>query len=169
MDLFSGITKDVLKLKPNWKIKGDWFKDENSGILGSEIARLEKRNVGDKIYIESIDKEFTISGILQRTYGQDDGFYFLPVESAQKFFKKEGKLTAIGVQLWDLMQIETVKARLEKLPKVYIFPADQISREILQLVGGTKALMYFILFIVLMISILRFLNTILMATFERQK
>ncbi|MEM5799953.1 MAG: ABC transporter permease [Candidatus Aenigmatarchaeota archaeon] len=169
VDLFYGITRDVLNLKPNWKIKGTWFKDENSIILGSEIARLEKREVGDKIYIESIEKEFTISGILEKTYGQDDGFYFIPIETAQKYFKKENKLTAIGVQLWDLTQIEKVKARLETLPDVYVVPAEQMGREILKLVGGTKALMYSILFIVVMVSILGLLNTLLMATFERQK
>ena len=169
VDLFYGITKDVLELKPNWKIKGSWFKDTNSVILGSEIATLEKRDVGDKIYVESIDKEFVISGILERTYGQDDGFYFLPIEAAQKYFKKEGKLTAVGVQLWDLMQMEAVKSKLETLPDVYVVPAEQMTREILKLVGGTKALMYSILFIVLVVSILGLLNTILMATFERQK
>lgn len=169
VDLFYGITTDVLKLKPNWKIKGSWFKDEDSIILGSEIARVEKRDVGDKIYIESLEKEFVISGILERTYGQDDGFYFLAVETAQKNFKKEGKLTAIGVQLWDLMQLATVKARLETLPDVYVVPAEQISQEILKFVGGTKALMYSILFITLIVSLLGLLNTILMATFERQK
>ena len=169
VDLFYGITKDVLKLKPNWKIKGSWFKDENSVILGSEVARVEKRDIGDKVYIESIDKEFEVSGILERTYGQDDGFYFLPMDTAQKLFKKEGKLTAIGVQLWDLMQLGKVKEELEALPDVYVVPAEQMSKEILGLVAGTKVLMYSILFIVLMVSILGLLNTILMATFERQK
>lgn len=169
VDLFYGITKDVLKLKPNWKIKGDWFKDEGSVILGSEVARVEKRDIGDKIYVASIEKEFVVSGILERTFGQDDGFYFLPMETAQKLFKKEGKLTAIGVQLWDLMQIGKVKAKLEALPDVYVVPAEQMSQQILGLVGGTKALMYSILFIVLTVSILGLLNTILMATFERQK
>lgn len=169
VDLFYGITKDVLKLKQNWKIKGDWFKDEGSVILGSEVARVEKRDIGDKIYVDSIEKEFVVSGILERTFGQDDGFYFLPMETAQKLFKKEGKLTAIGVQLWDLMQLGKVKAKLEALPDVYVVPAEQMSQQILGLVGGTKALMYSILFIVLMVSTLGLLNTILMATFERQK
>lgn len=169
VDLFYGITNDVLKLKPNWKIKGEWFRDQNSVILGSEVARLEKREVADKIYIESIDKEFVVSGILERTFSQDDGFYFLPIETAQKYFKKEGKLTAIGVQVWDLMQIANVKSKLETLPDVYVVPAEQMSQEILKLVGGTKALMYSILFVTLMVATLGLLNTILMATFERQK
>lgn len=168
VDLFYGITKDVLKLKPNWKINGSWFQDENSVILGAEIARVEKRDIGDKIYIESIDKDFMVTGLLERTFGQDDGFYFLPMETAQKLFKKEDKLTAIGVQLQDLMQMQTVKANLETLPDVYVVPAEQMSQEILKLVGGTKALMYSILLIALVVSTLGLLNTILMATFERQ-
>lgn len=169
VDLFYGITKDVLEVKPNWKVKGEWFKGEDSVILGSEVAKVEKRNVGDKVYIESLEKELTVSGILERTYGQDDSFYYLPVETAQKLFKKEGKLTAIGVQLWDLTQMDAVKSRLETMPDVYVVHAEQISKEILNLVGGTKALMYSILLITLAVSALGLLNTILMATFERQK
>lgn len=169
VDLFYGITEDVLRLKPNWKMQGGWFKDENSIILGSEVARVEKRGVGDKIYIESLDKEFTVTGILEKTYGQDDGFYFLPIETAQKLFKKENKLTAVGVQLQDLSQMGSVKSRLETLPDVYVVPAEQMSQEILKFIGGTKALMYSILFIALVVSTLGLLNTVLMATFERQK
>ena len=169
VDLFYGITEDVLKLKPNWKIQGNWFKDENSIILGSEISRVEKRDVGDKIYIESLDGEFTVTGILDRTFGQDDGFYFLLIETAQKLFKKENKLTAVGVQLQDFSKMNAVKSQLEKLPDVYVVPAEQMSQEILRFVGGTKALMYSILFIALLVSTLGLLNTVLMATFERQK
>ncbi|MDA8423153.1 MAG: ABC transporter permease [Nitrospiraceae bacterium] len=169
VDLFYGISDDVPKLKPNWKIRGSWFKDENSIVLGSEVARVEKRDVGDKIYIESLNKEFNVVGILERTYGQDDGFYYLPLTAAQKYFRKEGKLTAIGVQLFDVSQLQSVKNKLETLPDVYVVPAEDMSKRILELIGGTKALMYSVLLVALMVSGLGLLNTILMATFERQK
>lgn len=169
IDLFYGITDGVPKLKPNWKVNGSWFKDENSIILGSEVARIEKRGVGDKVFIETLDKEFTIVGVLERTFGQDDGFYYLPMKVAQKHFKKEGKLTAVGVQLFDLSKMTEVKSRLESLPDVYVVPAEDISKRILELVGGTKALMYAVLIIALVVSTLGLLNTILMAAFERQR
>lgn len=169
IDLFYGITDDVPRLKPNWKIRGSWFKDKNSIILGSEVARIEKRNVGDKIYIESLDKEFEVVGILERTYGQDDGFYYLPIDAAQRYFRKEGKLTAVGVQLFDVTQLQSVKNVLETLPDVYVVPAEDMSKRILELISGTKALMYSVLLIALVVSALGLLNTILMATFERQK
>lgn len=169
VDLFYGITDDVLKLKPNWKIRGSRFRDENSIILGSEVARIEKRNVGDKVYIESLNREFEVVGILERTFGQDDGFYYLPIEAAQKYFRKEGKLTAIGVQLFDVSRLQSVKNRLETLPDMYVVPAEDMTKRILELIGGTKALMYSVLLITLFVSGLGLLNTILMATFERQK
>lgn len=169
VDLFYGITDEALKLKPKWKVNGSWFKDDNSIILGSEVARVEKRDVGDKIYIETLDKEFNVVGVLERTYGQDDGFYFLPMATAQKLFKKENKLTAIGVQLFDLMQMQRVKDRLETLPDVYVVSAEQMSGEIMRFIGGTKALMFSVLIIALIVSGIGILNTVLMATIERQK
>jgi putative ABC transport system permease protein len=169
VDLFYGISEEALKLKPNWKIRGSWFKDENSILLGSEVARVEKRDVGDKIYIESLDREFEVVGILGRTYGQDDGFYFLPLGTAQKLFRKEDKLTAVGVQLADVFELQDVKNRLETLPDVYVVTAEQMSQEILRLIGGTKALMYSVLLIALLVSGLGILNTVLMATFERYR
>lgn len=169
VDLFYGITDDAMKVKPNWKVRGSWFAEENSILLGADVARLEKREVGDKIYIESLDKEFNIAGILEPTRGQDDGFYFLPLAVAQKLFKKQDKLTAVGVQLTDLMQLQHVKDRLETLPDVYVVTAENMSREIMQLIGGTKALMYSILVIALILSAIGILNTVLMATFERRK
>ncbi len=169
VDLFYGITDDVPKLKPNWRVKGGWFKDENSIILGSEVARIEKRGVGDKVYIESLEKEFEVVGILDRTFGQDDGFYYLPMKAAQKHFRKEGKLTAVGVQLFDLSALTEVRGRLEALRDVYVVPAEDMSRRILELVGGTKALMYAVLLIALVVSTLGLLNTILMSAFERQR
>lgn len=168
VDLFYGISEEALKLKPNWKVRGEWFQDESSILLGSEVARVEKREVGDKIYIESLDREFEVVGILERTYGQDDGFYFLPLATAQKLFKKENRLTAVGVQLTDVGNMRTVKERLEALPDVYVVTSEQMSEEILRLISGTKALMVSILVIALLVSGLGILNTVLMATFERQ-
>ncbi len=169
VDLFYGISDEALKLKKNWKVRGSWFKDENSIILGNEVARVEKRDVGDKVYIESLDREFNVVGILERTFGQDDGFYFLPLATAQKVFKKENKLTAVGVQLADVMHLQNVKDRLETLPDVYVVTSEQMSGEIMHFIGGTKALMYSVLAIALIVSAIGILNTVLMATMERQR
>lgn len=169
VDLFYGISDDAVKLKPKWKVRGRWFQGDGSIILGSEVARVEKRNVGDKVYIESLEREFEVVGILERTFGQDDGFFFLPLETAQRLFKKENKLTAVGVQLADPLQAGQVKDRLETLPDVYVVSSEQMGTEIMQFIGGTKVLMYSVLLIALIVSAIGILNTVLMATMERQR
>jgi putative ABC transport system permease protein len=169
VDLFYGVSDEVQRLKSNWKIRGSWFKDENSIILGSEVARVEKRNVGDKVFMESLNREFLVSGILEKTNTQDDGFYYLPLTTAQKAFRKEDKLTAVGVQLDDVFQIQKVKDKLEGLPDVYVVTSEQIGGEIGKLIGGTKALMYAILIVALFVSAIGVLNTVLMATMERRR
>ncbi|MHC4873591.1 MAG: ABC transporter permease, partial [Planctomycetota bacterium] len=124
VDLFFGITKGVLDLKSHWEIKGNWFTKPNEVILGRQIADKHKAKVGQKIKIESIGEEFTVTGILNKTRGQDDHFYFLPIKTAQKIFRKEDKLTAIGIQLKDISKMSQVKNELEKMPEAYVVPAE---------------------------------------------
>ncbi|MGE3682652.1 MAG: ABC transporter permease [Bdellovibrionales bacterium] len=169
VDLFYGVSDEVQRLKKNWKIRGSWFKDESSIILGSEVARVEKRDVGDKVFIESVNQEFVVSGIIEKTNTQDDGFYYLPLATAQKAFRKEDKLTAVGVQLDDFFQLQKVKDKLESLPDVYVVTSEQIGSDIAKLIGGTKALMYAILIVALFVSAVGVLNTVLMATMERRR
>ena len=52
---------------------------------------------------------------------------------------------------------------------MYVVPAEDMTKQILDLIGGTKALMYSVLLVALVVSGLGLLNTILMATYERKK
>ena len=167
VDLFYGIDEEMLKLKPHWKLSGSWFKDENSIILGAEAARVEKRNVGDKIYFPELNAEFTVSGILARTGSEDDGFFFLPLKTAQRIFKKEGKLTGVGVNVGDVTKIDKVKDGIERIPDVYVVTAQQMMEQILKLIGSSKTLMFAVLGIALVISVLGVLNTVLMSVMEK--
>lgn len=168
-EFFYGVTDEALKLKPNWKLQGDWFKDENSIILGAEVAELTKKAVGDTIDIKTLNKEFFVSGILEPTQSQDDTFYYLPISTAQKVFHKENKLSAVGVQVYDISQLQRVKDDIEILPQVYVIPSEKMSKEIISLMSGIKGLMYSVIIIAIFISALSILNTVLMATFERRK
>jgi len=167
IDLFYGVDDEFPRLRSAWKLQGDWFKDAHSMVLGAEAALVEKRGVGDKIYFPEIDTEFTISGVLERTGGQDDGLFFLPLKTAQRVFQKEGKLTGAGVHLADINQIQQVKDGIEKLPDVYVVTAGQMMEQILKLVGSSKTLMFAVLLIALVIAALGVLNTVLMSVMEK--
>ena len=163
---FYGVGDNYRDLKPHWKIRGEWFTGPDSIILGTEAARVEKREVGDKVYFPGIDAEFTVSGIVERTGSEDDGFFFLPLATAQKVFKKQGKLTAVGISLANVEEFEQVKGKIETLPDVYVVTKDQIMQQISSLTGSSKTLMAAVLVVALVVSFLGVINTVLMSVFE---
>lgn len=169
-DLFYGITDEVRDLKPNWKLRGEWFDCDScdSVILGYDIARDTGKEPGDMIMIDSLGKEFMVAGLLEKTGTQDDGFYFMPLATQQKIFGKENKLTAIGVQCIDATQIDSTKRELEAMG-AYVVPETDISSLVADVVGGTKSMMLVIVVIVLVVAGLGIFNTVLMATFERNQ
>ncbi len=171
-DIFLGVTDAIQRIRPTWKLtEGGWFQDENSVILGAEIARLEKRNIGDMVYFEEFDKEFKVSGILERNNTQDDGMFFLPLAAAQKLIGREGKLSAIAIQLEDVAYLEDVKIELRGMLEedYYVFPPKDISNGVMKFFGSTKAIMFLMILIAFGSCILGIANTMLMVTQERRK
>ena len=169
LNLFYGVDDELLRLKPHWKLDGSWFKDSTSIVLGAEAAKVEKRNVGDKIYFPELDAEFKVSGIIGRTGSEDDGFFFIPLKTAQRLFQKPEKLTGVGVAVDDVEKITQVKDRIERIPDLYVVTSQQMMEQILKLVGSSKTLMFAVLVIVLIVSVLGVLNTVLMTVFEMMR
>lgn len=166
-DLFYGITPEVRSLKPNWRLKGDWFRDADSVILGAKVAGRMNKAPGDTVEVPSVGRTFKVTGVLEPTNGEDDGFFYLPLSTAQEIFSKPGKLTAVGVQLDDVTTVQQVRRDIEKLPGAYVVPAEDMSNRVLEIVGGTKSIMFAIMVIVLVVAGLGVFNIVLMATFER--
>lgn len=170
LDLFYGVDPRIVDLRPYWKIQGKWPEGDGEILLGAETATVEKRQVGDKMFFPSIDREFRISGILERTGTQDDGFYFVNLHTLQGIFRKPGKLTAIAVAASDLNELGNVETRIkDRLPDVYVVTERQMTSEILKFANGSKALMYSIVVIAILVAILGVLNTVLMSVFEKMR
>jgi putative ABC transport system permease protein len=167
-DLFYGISDEIRDLKPGWKLEGSWFTSPDSVILGYDLAKDYRKQPGDRMFIESLGREFEVSGILGKSSTEDDGFYFLPLETAQDIFLHQGQLTVIGIQLNDISQLQETQTQLER-KGAYVVPASDITELILDMVGSTKSMLLAIVVIVLLVAGLFIFNTILMATFERNR
>jgi putative ABC transport system permease protein len=124
--------------------------------------------VGDRIHFASIDREFSVAGVLERTGTQDDGLHFVSLPALQEIFHKPRQLTAVAVALRDVDELSKVEARIkERLPDVYVVTERQMTDEIVRLTGGSKTLMYSIVIIAILVSVLGVLNTVLMSVFEK--
>lgn len=171
-DIFMGITETIKNLRPEWELeKGSWFKDDNSIILGAELARLERREVGDKIYFEQLDREFVVSGILKRNYTPDDGMFFLRLDTAQKLIDREGKLSAIAIKLKDISYLQQTRNEIRgNLPQdYYVITSKELSDGVLKFFGSTKAIMIIMVIVACLISVFSITNTMVMTVIERKK
>jgi len=170
--LFMGVDDSFRKLKPWVQFKnGGWFSssDANEVIMGYEVAELEQRVAGDKIFITGVDKVFTVAGVFERTGTQDDGLTFMPLQTAQKIFSLENKLTGIGIKLKHIETITAFEEDLYNEPSIQVISMAQVKGTILNLVSSVRVMTTAIAAIAVFIAVIGVINTILMAVFERTK
>ncbi len=162
---------EYTKMKPGWKVRGEFFAadDTVSVVIGYEVAYQEKVDVGEEIYFPSLAKSYKITGILERTGGQDDGFYFLSLTEAQRIFDKKGKITAIAIKVKDLSKISETTKDLEQIPDLQVVTMAQVLGTILNLVGTARTLVFSVVLIALIIGSLGIINTMLVSIYERRR
>ena len=85
------------KLKTWWRVsKGRYLEAPGEALVGATAAELLEFNVGDKIALNG--REVTVTGILEETGSNEDYQIFLPIETAQETFNKEGLVSSIDVR-----------------------------------------------------------------------
>ena len=172
-DIFKGITESIRRIRPDWQIaRGGWFDDEeNSVILGYEVAVIEQVQIGDRIYSEHFDEEFVVSGILKRNLTMDDGAIFLPLQKALRLVNREGRLSAIGLKLNDISHMEETRNMLQAMvPEEYfVVGSKELSDGILQFFGSTRVIMFVMVLVAFVIAVFGIVNTMLMSVLERKK
>ena len=84
-------------VKTWWKVsQGKYLEAPDEALVGAVAAELLKLNVGDAITLNG--GEATIAGILEETGSNEDYQIFVPLETAQKAFDKEGLVSSIDIR-----------------------------------------------------------------------
>ncbi|WP_319579698.1 ABC transporter permease [uncultured Methanospirillum sp.] len=162
---------EMQKIKPWWKVQGRFFTDDekNVMVIGSALAELDGAKVGDTIPIGQAKEHFSIVGILEQTGGQDDQSHFLPIDEAQRIFKKEGRINTIAVLVKDPKEVASVSDEIEKIPDTQVVTMSQISGTIMNLVGSARTLLFSLIAVAIVISAFGIMNTLLMSVHERSR
>ena len=149
--------------------QGGWFtkNDSYEAVMGYEAAELEQREVGDKLLIPGMDTEITVVGVLKRSGTQDDGTIFLPIGTVQKLFKKQGKLTGLGIRVKKDIDLDAFENKLYDLPDVQVVSMAQVKTTIMNLVNSARVIVLGIAGIAIIIAMAGVINTILMSVMER--
>ena len=168
--IFLGIDKDYMALRPAWKIQGSWFDSDSAVIVGSTVAEELGLKPGSAFTISGKPNQLHVSGVLNRTNTQDDGFVFLPTRTHQAIFDLKGKLVVILIKAKQVDKTDDLVASLRAAEvDMNVFPLSELLGTITQLMASTRVFVSAIVIIALLIGGMGVLNTVLMAVFERTK
>jgi putative ABC transport system permease protein len=168
--IFLGIDQDYMNLRPAWKINGEWFNSDSTVILGSTVAEELGLKPGKEFMIPGKANHLKVSGVLNRTNTQDDGFIFLPRQTLQGLFDLKGKLVVILIKAKQIDKTDDLVASLRASEvDMNVFPLSELLSTISQLMASTRVFVSAIVIIAILIGGMGVLNTVLMAVFERTR
>ncbi|MCX8031177.1 MAG: FtsX-like permease family protein [Thermodesulfovibrionales bacterium] len=156
------------QLKPFLKIKGTLPSNEKEILIGYEIANHDKLTIGDIVKYGPNQKDFKVSGIIEKTGGQEDAHVYMFLSALQEILNKPQGISAIGIKLSTTEMLEkTIEQISREIPGIQIVTMGQVLNSILNLANSAKILSLSIAIIAITISFLGVMNLILMAIFER--
>jgi putative ABC transport system permease protein len=168
-DIYLGVDSTILKLKNWWRLKGAFPTKPNEMLLGYDVTLIEQSHAGDQIYVPEKDATFDVVGELAPTGTEDDGFFYIPLATAQSMFDHPDQLTSIMIRLKDPADAPVVAAKLGAIKGAEVVTMGELLGTMMNLMGSAKALLLSIVLIVIVISALGVLNTVLMSVFERTR
>ncbi|MFO7675052.1 MAG: FtsX-like permease family protein [bacterium] len=168
-DIYLGIDSSMLALKNWWKLEGRFPAAPDEMMLGHDVTLIELSNVGDEIYVPEMDRTFRIVGALEPTGTEDDGFFYVTIETAQEMFEHPGELTALSIRLTDPDLAAVASAKLAGIEGAEVITMAELLGTMMTLMGSAKTLLLSIVLIVIVIAALGVLNTVLMSVFERTR
>ncbi len=168
--------KDTKLTEGRLLVEGDGYK----AFIGSSIAREFKLKVGDELEIKSkrlqrgtsIDhiRNFTVVGILEYTNSYYDSMVVVPLDTAQKFYDQEKKVSVVLAYAEQNADPEDVSKRIElSVDKVKTISPGELRKQaegqlvIFSLITMSAAVLAAI------IGGLSVMNTMLMSVSERTK
>ena len=168
-DLWVGLDESALALKPWWRAAAgeNWFRNDDSVILGADAAEVEVRSPGDRFYSPETGQMLRVSGVLERSGTSDDNLFFVPLRTAQKMFNQPGRLTAVAIRLRDPALLREATERLQRIPGAQVVTLTEMMGTFLNLVGTVRTLLVSIALVAVAVSLLTVFNTLLAAVVER--
>lgn len=158
------------KLKTWWRVsEGRYLEGPDEALVGATAAELLKLNVGDTITLNG--REVTITGILEETGSNEDYQVFVPIETAQKAFNKEGLVSSIDVRaLCSACPTADIASSInENIPGVRAVAVKQIAETEMGMMEKISKFLLALAGITLAVGCFGVVNTMMTSVHERIK
>jgi len=162
--------QEELKIKTWWRIHdGEYLEDASDGIVGAVSAELLGLNVGDTLALNGTN--ITVAGILEETGSDDDYQVFIPLETLQKAFNKEGLVSSIDIRaLCNACPVVMIADNINNgIPGTRAIAVKQIASAEMEMVGRINRFMLALAGITLAVGLFGVGNTMMRSVNERVK
>jgi putative ABC transport system permease protein len=158
------------KIKTWWKInEGKYLEHGDEALLGAVAADLLKLRIGDTIALNG--NNVTVTGILTETGANDDYQLFIPINTLQKAFNKQGLVSSIDIRaLCNACPVEMIASGLNQdIPGIRAVAVKQIAASEMGLMERMSKFMIALAGITLVVGLFGVVNTMMASVHERVK
>jgi len=162
--------KEESGIKTWWIVRaGEYLDGADQALVGAVAAELLDFNIGDRIPLNGQD--MTVAGILEETGSNEDYQVFVPIETLQKAFNKEGLVSSIDIRaLCNACPVEVIADKINhNIPGIRAVAVKQIAATEMGMVERMSRFMLALAGIALALGCFGVINTMMTSVHERIK
>ena len=162
--------EEEINIKTWWKIReGKYLEGKDQTLLGAVAAEILKLKVGDNIELNG--STLKVAGILEETGSNDDYQVFVPIETLQTAFDREGLVSSVDIRaLCNACPVETIADSINKdVPGVRAVAVKQIAATEMGMMEKMSKFMLTLAGITLAVGLFGVVNTMMASVNERIK
>ena len=157
-------------IKTWWRIQeGEYLNGAEQALVGAVAAELLELNTGDTIELNG--SAITVTGILEETGSNEDYQVFVPIETLQKAFNKEGLVSSIDIRaLCNACPVEIIADGInQSIPGVRAVAVKQVAAAEMGMMERINKFMLALAGITLAVGCFGVVNTMMTSVHERIK
>jgi len=158
-------------VKSWWRVnEGEFITGDDQVLVGAVAAELLKIKSGERVKLNNT-KEVRVAGVLEETGANDDYQIFIPLETLQSAFGKDGLISSIDVRaLCNACPVVMIADSLNnRIPGVRAIAVKQVASAEMEMMGRINRFMVTLAGITLAVGLFGVGNTMLRSVNERIK
>jgi len=162
--------EEEINIKTWWKIReGKYLEGKDQTLLGAVAAEILKLKVGDNIELNG--STLKVAGILEETGSNDDYQVFVPIETLQTAFDREGLVSSVDIRaLCNACPVEIIAESINAdIPGVRAVAVKQIAETEMGMMEKVSKFMLTLAGITLAVGLFGVVNTMIASVNERIK
>lgn len=159
-----------IKIKTWWRIhEGNYLEGKDQALIGGIAAEILKLKVGDNIPLNG--SNVIVAGILEETGSNDDYQVFVPIETLQRAFGKEGLVSSVDIRaLCNACPAEVIADGInQNIAGVRAVAVKQIAATEMGMIEKMNKFMLALAGITLAVGLFGVVNTMMTSVHERIK